>query len=391
MEINYLKSISLFMIGLTIVISGCELAPFIPKPAGLNKYNPNEQNFDIDLFESDLVAGLGEQWVGYAYVINQNGNMVHDGVLGDWVQGRQGSAADLTSPVYLASINKSLGAVALIIGMRESENGIINMIDQPIGPFLPSILGASAAVNNLRFRDLLTHRSGFIQDQDPSMSNIKALAKSNTVARNSTYTYSNVNFILLKYALFTIKGGSFNFFASEEDQENQLNNFYESYLTSKIFNPASITGQSIQSSAVLGYRFGDPQSTIGWSIGNTKTRLGSGGFYMSAIDLARFQAYLNNSQTLLNPVERAFMYTNFLGWSDGADPLVSPLVGDHGTYYVKQGSFQNNNGQGVRTLIMTFPKNKVEVVFLANARGGNLDNTNGLNSVFRNAYDNAWE
>ena len=84
------------------------------------------------------------------------------------------------------------------------------------------------------------------------------------------------------------------------------------------------------------------------------------------------------------------MYNIFLGWSDG-DPLTNPVVGDHGTYYIKQGTFQNGNGQSVRTLIVTFPKNKIEVVFLANARGGNLDNTNGLNLVLRNAYDNAWE
>lgn len=88
---------------------------------------------------------------------------------------------------------------------------------------------------------------------------------------------------------------------------------------------------------------------------------------MSALDLAKFQAFLNNSQTLLNPVERAFMYTNLLGWSDVPDPLVNPLTGDHGIYYIKQGAFQNPNGQGVRTLIITFPKNKVEVIFLANA------------------------
>jgi hypothetical protein len=40
---------------------------------------------------------------------------------------------------------------------------------------------------------------------------------------------------------------------------------------------------------------------------------------------------------------------------------------------------------------MTFPKNKVEVVFLANSRGGILDNTTPLNNLFRDAYDAAWD
>lgn len=390
MKFNGLKFLSYLFISMIILVSGCELAPFVPKPGGLNKYDPNAQNFDIDEFESNLVAGLGNQWVGYSYVINQNGQLAHSGVFGNWILGRQNSPADLTSPVYLASVNKSIAAVALIIAMRESGTGVINMINQPIGPYLPSILGASAAVRNLRFRDLLTHRSGFAQNQNASLANLKTLVNTNAVARNSAYNYSNVNFLLLKYTLFGLKDqnivGLF-----EQNQEDQVNGFYEGFVTTKIFNPAGINSQTTQSGAVLGYQFGDPQGTMGWPIGNTKERLGSGGFYMSALDLAKFQAYLNNSQTLLNPVERAFMYTNFLGWSDGPDPLVNPLTGEHGTYYIKQGAFQNPNGQGVRTLIITFPKNKVEVIFLANARGGNLDNDNGMSLVLRNAYDSAWD
>lgn len=389
MKINVLKSVSFIVMSLMVFFSGCELAPFVPKPGGLDKFDPNAKQFDVDEFEANIVAGLGNQWVGYSYVINRNGQFAHSGVFGNWIQGRQISPADLSSPVYLASVNKSIATVALIIAMRESGGGIVNMINQPIGPYLPSFLGASPAVGNLRFRDLLTHRSGFAQNMDPSLGNIKSLVNTNSVARNSAYSYSNVNFILLKYALFGIKGQVANG-GLEQQQEEAVNNYFEGYMTTRIFNPSGINSQTTQSSAVLGYQFGDSPSVEGWPIGNTKNRLGSGGFYMSTLDLAKFQAFLNNSQSLLNPVERAFMYTNFLGWSDGNDPLVNPLIGDHGTYYVKQGSFQNNAGQGVGTLIITFPKNKVEVVFLANTRGGLLNNTNGLNTVFRNAYDNAW-
>lgn len=389
MEIKCLKSVYPLLVLLMLLVSGCELAPFVPNPPGLNKNNPNAKNFDIDEFDANLVAGLGNQWVGYSYVINQNGRLAHSGVFGNWIQGRQNSPADLTSPVYLASVNKSIAAVALIIAMRESGTGVISMINQPIGPYLPQILGASLAVRNLRFRDLLTHRSGFAQNQNLSLNNLKNLVNTNAVARNSAYNYSNVNFILLKYALFGLKGQKI---ASlfEQEQENQVNNYFEAFVTTRIFNSAGINSQSTQNSAVLGYRFGDPSSVVGWPIGNTKERLGSGGFYMSALDIAKFQAFLNNSNTILNPGERTFMYVNFLGWSDGPDPLISPLVGENGAYYIKQGAFQNPNGQGVRTLIITFPKNKVEVIFLANARGGNLDNDNGMSIVLRNAYDNAW-
>jgi len=70
MKINYLKSVSFLIFSLIILVSGCELAPFVPKPGGLDKYNPNAKTFDIDEFESNLVSGLGNQWVGYSFVIN---------------------------------------------------------------------------------------------------------------------------------------------------------------------------------------------------------------------------------------------------------------------------------------------------------------------------------
>lgn len=110
---------------------------------------------------------------------------------------------------------------------------------------------------------------------------------------------------------------------------------------------------------------------------------------MGTLDLARFMAFLNNTETILNAQEKVTMYASYLGWSD-VNPQTNPIVGTQGPYFGKQGSFQNNQGQGVRSLVMTYPINRVEVVFLANARGGNLDNTNALNQLFRDAYDNAW-
>lgn len=390
MKINCLKSAFLLFISLSVLLSGCELAPFVPKPNGLDKINSNEKKFDIDKFEANLVEGLGNQWVGYSYVINQNGRMVHSGVFGSWKVGRSVAPADLNSSLYLASVGKTITAVSVIIAMREFGSGLNSMLNFPIGPYLPVQLNASPQVKSLRFRDLLTHRSGFAQNMNLSFANMKVLAGSNTVASNSPYVYSNVNFSLLKYAVFRLAGQNLNGILDETEQENKVNSFFMSYLKTRIFDPAGITSQSTVSDDVLYYLMGDGAGVAGWSFGDLRARLGSGGIYMNTMDLARFQAFLNNSETLLTTQERAAMYVNYLGWAD-VNPQTNPIVGSQGTYYSKQGSFQNNTGQGVRTIIMTYPKNKVEAVFMANTRGGNLDNTNGLNLVFRNAYDNAWD
>lgn len=390
MKTKAFQLIQLSLIILAFLVSGCEIIPFVPKPPGLGKYDPNQKEFDMDLFEANLISNLGNQWVGYAYVINQNGQLAKDGLFGDWKQGREKKPADLSSPVYLASVDKTIGTTALIIAMREYGHGLQGMLNSPIGPYLPEVLNASPQVRNLRFIDLLTHRSGFPQTVNATLANMKVMAGSANVARNSPFAYSNVNFFFIKYLIFHMAGQNLNGLLTEDQQQAKIKQFYAQFANSRIFIPSGINTATSISSAVLGYRFGDDSSVPGWFIDDVSDMLGSGGLYMSALDIAKFQAFLNNSQTLLTTQERASMYLNYLGWGD-INPFTNPIVGTQGTYYSKQGSYINNQGQGVRTLIMTFPKNKVEVVFLANSRGGNLDNTAGLNTIIRNAYDAAWQ
>lgn len=389
MKISPFKSSFSLLILLMFLFSGCELTPFIPKSPNLGKYDPNQKDFDMDLFEANVVSGLGNQWVGYSYIINQNGQMARNGLFGNWKQGRETKAADFTSPIYLASVDKTIGATALIIAMREYGSGVQAMLNLSIGPYLPDLLGASPQVRSLRFIDLLTHRTGFAQTVDGSIGNMKVLAASNSVARNSPFSYSNANFYFIKYLIFKMAGENVVGLISESAQQAKIKQFYSQFVKSKLFDPSGMTTPTTISSAVLGYGFGDAASIEGWFIDDVSDMLGSGGHYMSAYDIARFQAFLNNTQSLITNQERAIMYLNYLGWGD-INPFTNPIVGTEGTYYSKQGSYINNQGQGVRTLIMTFPKNKVEVIFLSNSRGGNLDNTGALNTIFRNAYDNSW-
>lgn len=48
MKTSCLKSFIVVLIAFTGLLSGCELAPFVPKPGGLDKFDPNEKKFDVD-------------------------------------------------------------------------------------------------------------------------------------------------------------------------------------------------------------------------------------------------------------------------------------------------------------------------------------------------------
>ncbi|WP_296705371.1 serine hydrolase [Algoriphagus sp.] len=389
MKTDKLKLMFWILIGLPFLISSCEIIPFLPKPSVPDKYNPNELKFDIDQFEANIVSSLGNQWVGYSYIINNEGDLAKSGTFGNWKQGRETKPTDLTSPIYLASIDKAIGTTSLIIALRTYGTGLISMLDLPIGPYLPPVLGASQQVRSLSFRNLLTHRTGFPQTVDGSLANMKILASSNSVSNNQSFSYSNANFFFIKYIIFQMANQNLLGLNTESGQQAKIKQFYSSFLQTRIFTPTGITSAISESNSVLGYRVGDLPTVEGWDIGDVSDMLGSGGLYMSTLDIARFQAFLNNSQVLLSKLERTTMYLNYLGWGD-INPFTSPIVGTQGTYFSKQGSYINGSGQGVRTIIMTFPKNKIEIVFLANGRGGNLDSTNSLNTLFRNAYDNAW-
>lgn len=64
--------------------------------------------------------------------------------------------------------------------------------------------------------------------------------------------------------------------------------------------------------------------------------------------------------------------------------------GTHGWHYSKGGSLIDRVGRGVRTIVAILPLG-VEVVFMANSRGGTMDGAATLRNAIFTAYDNAWE
>lgn len=383
----------LVIILMIINASACELAPLPPKPIPLNKA-PNQVEFNVENFQTNLEIGLGNQWVGYAYVVNRNGQMAGSGTFGNWTRGGDGNAAaDLTTPIYLASANKAITSVAIFRAMQEFGNGVPAMLNKSIETYIPSYWQRGSEIQELRFWDLLTHKSGFLTNASTSYSDITSTSMfDNTVQRNSPYQYSNLNFSMLMYLLPKMIG--VELLGSDAQKEQTALQTFDSFVRSRIFQPAGITSATTIGSSALYYQWGALPQIPGWDTGDRTSFLGRGGYYMSAIDVARFLAFLNHSNQILNPVSRSLMYLNAAGWSDGNDSRLNPLLGDRGTYFVKGGSlcnatdrFGNCLGQGVRTIIMVFPDD-IEVVILANNRAG--ANNGNLTNILRTAYDDSW-
>ena len=80
-----------------------------PTDDDIDQFAPEPSSFDIGLFHTDFLNQVGSQWTGFAYSISQNGRLAYSDGVGSWDV--TGVAADETSKVYGASINKYVAAM----------------------------------------------------------------------------------------------------------------------------------------------------------------------------------------------------------------------------------------------------------------------------------------
>jgi CubicO group peptidase (beta-lactamase class C family) len=359
---------------------------------GGGKKITSQKQFDIDVFEDNIVAGLGNQWAGYAYTISQNGQLRRSDAFGNRRNGNDGNVAfETTSPIYGASVNKVMTAVAMMKILEEKGDGDASFwLNANIFQFLPPNWTFGPNTTSIKFRDLLQHRSGLAVDDPIDFSGLRTLFAGGTPSDKS-FEYSNANYALLRILVARMSGLMDGVNINDEDAmaSATLSSFHR-YMESNFFDPLNIEVDTkpFGNNPALYYQWGNLNN--GWNIGDLTSRLGNGGFYFSTIDAAKFFAYLNHTEDLISKETRELMYDQTLGWTENI------TSGDHGTYYTKGGSFCNStangacNGQGVRNIVATFPHNGVEVVIMGNSRGGNMDNGGSLRTMLRDAYDDSW-
>jgi D-alanyl-D-alanine carboxypeptidase len=356
----------------------------------------NQKVFDMDLFQQNLQAGMGNQWTGYAFAISQHGQLKRSGTLGKRLNATDGNIdMETTTPLYGASVNKVMTAVAMLRILEEKGNGDAGFwLNATIAQFLPPGWNFGPNSANITFRNLLQHRSGIPSSAPIDYQGLRALIATGT-AVNKNYEYSNANYALLRILVARMSGNVTGIDNNDQVNASAVLAGFRRYMETVIFDPLDIKAETSPAGNWAAKYYGWGLSAPGWTIGDMTGRLGNGGFYFSAIDCAKFLAYLNHSEQIVNANTREIMYNQYLGWSDGNDPQNEPK-GEYGTYYYKNGSFCNNvdngncSGQGVRNIVATYPHNKVEVTIMANSRGGNMDSSSALRAMLRNAYDNAW-
>lgn len=405
-------------------------APLQAKPgAGLAK------TFDINRFEQNIRKELDNKCIGYAYAINQGGQLKKSGAGGYAVLKRdvpnnvsledpKGVPQSPSKRMNIASISKTITATTVLKilqdKMVEGEPGLT--VDSPVAKFLPpSWLGNSKGigeiaaqaqapgVSQLTFKELLSQLSGMNMTVGGStdMTSLRKWIGAGVTRPKSQYEYINANIAIFRVIIpmMLMKAAERQQFANLAatnlaEFDKQVSARYIAHVNDLVLKPMGIQNASCQLPndplPTRFYRYPDsllPSSLTGdWTL-----KSGGGGWYLSAIELARFLAHLQHNDNILTPGTRRTMNAFKLGW-------MQSIMGEHGDYYSHGGDLfytpnvpkpaEENIGDtftipigknGMTGCIMVFP-NGVQVSLLVNSLGA----YKSKRALLRDAFDGAW-
>lgn len=387
-----MKRIFPFAFALVVVFfsSGCEEGPITPwtQPGGWQNGGPT---FDLDQFEDNLQTWLSVGEGGWSYAIVQDGQLVRDGGIGSARNATDGSVSMTpNTEMNLASVTKFFTAIA---AMQLIDRLNINL-DSDIEPYLPDSWPQGPGVNNLTFRDLLTHRSGLQStnnnfSQTLSYRGLQA-AIATGVVNPKTRNYLNVNFALFRVLIpkmWRTLPGAPAIPVNVNDAQSQQ--FYDDYMQQFVFGPAGVS-LGLQPSGgnqeTRYYNIND-NGQAGISYGDWAPISGGGGYYGSAMEVAAILAFFWESESLVTNATRTLMRNNRIGFD-----LANGSLEEHGPYFGKGGSISNGSGQGVRLQTAHFG-NGIDVIVMENRQGGQYPVGSGtsLQQTIHISYNEAWD
>ena len=339
--------------------------------------------FNMDKFEQNIQNTYAPNTIGYSYAISSGNSVVRYGGEGKALISTEGNVLYTASTRQeLASVTKFMTAIAAF-KLLELKGKTPNEL---IKNYLPTTWTLHPSYNNLTFKQLLAHKSGFpIEQRD--YANLKSMV---SMPQGSTaYNYNNANFALCRILLpYLLKGKAY--FAASENWDAVLEtvtaNEFRAIMRHYVLEPSGLTywtmadfkdWHHINLAANPCPRYYNFESPYSGSSANGDDFLiaGSRGLVLSTYEVAQVVQAFEKGQ-LVSASNMNVMKTEGCGF-DGTGH-----VGAHGTYYWKNGA------GGGESMIMVFPNN-VRVSINTNSRKNSglfVANKNNLVA----AYENAW-
>ncbi|AQG79925.1 serine hydrolase domain-containing protein [Spirosoma montaniterrae] len=321
------------------------------------------------LFAQALTDSLQNKDIGYGFTIFQGNTLAASGT-----GGFQSRTTDpegqrpytIDSKMHMASMSKTLTAMAFVQLMAQKG---IRSTDR-IAAYLPPSWPKGPNVDQITFRELLTHRSGIIglgnncvngAFSENIYTGLKQLiAKGVTAANRGQYCYQNANVGLFRVLIPALTGYTFTGTDATDDQQTQQR--YVAYIQQNVLEKVGLTNiVPTFPSGNITYGYSYPHTgAAGWNPGNFSSTVGAYGWYMTPREAGTLYATVLSSpdQSVLSTAFKDSLLLNNMGCFRISSNL--------GNFAYHDGWWYFNNivpYYGFRTIWMKLPDNMTVVLF----------------------------
>lgn len=327
----------------------------LPPPSGLF-YRLNVQKLSRDLH-----ALLSVCVAGYSMQLRRRGQTLFDRQW-NWARmpGDGGVHWATGVPMHVASVSKLITAMAMT-KLLHSRNISPN---EGISPWLPNYWQQGPGVNQITFRQLLTHTSGLVLADEPGPSDFQFMKDQIALGPVGKPGYRNMNYGLCRILISTIDAEFLLDLRSPGFPDAWWDlitiQSYARYVSENVFAPAGVTS-TLKHTAdnALAYPF--PASVPGWSSGDLSTVSGCAGWHLSVDDLLDVMAAFRRHGTIVDAARAQTMLDRQFGLDRKKD---TPL----GRIYAKGGFWASDStGRFVEQSNVFFLPKGMELVVLANS------------------------
>jgi CubicO group peptidase (beta-lactamase class C family) len=314
---------------------------------------------NVDKLSRDLHELLSGCLAGYSLQLRRHGRTVIDQQW-NWAKvpldGALGWTADV--PMHIASVSKLITAMALT---KLLHNRNISP-DTRILPWLPKYWHKGPGVDQLTFRQLLTHTSRLVVLDVPGPSDFEFMKDQIAIGTVGQPGYRNINYGLCRILISTIDAPFlFDLLPGATDAYWDLTTirYYARYVSENIFEPVGVKSTFLHT-ADHALAYPQPAKPPGWSSDDLSTMSGCAAWHLSVDDLLRIMAGFRRLDLIVDPARAQTMLDNQFGLDVKRDT-------DLGRIYAKGGFWSRDNGQIVEQTSAFFLPKGMELAILANS------------------------
>ena len=329
--------------------------------------------------------------IGYILRVRQNGTLAHAGIW-HWAQ----TPADVPvgwnkdTRMHVASVSKFLTAVGLV----KILNGKNISYDAKIAGYLPTYWKKGPGIDQVTFRHLLTHKSGFSTGGSASDYGLMKRKVAAGVSTMGTYDYENMNFGLCRILIPIINGNiskaatfgvppgvRFGLILDKAWDVTTIRN-YLNFMRGRVFSPAGVKNNPGFAPGpgprALAYPV-PPTNKDGWNSGDLATVSGGAGWRLSVKEVLDVMDHVRRRNTIISKETAQYMLDNYFGIDQATDTAA-------GKIYNKNGFWKKSDGRTEQCVAYFFPNNMEAVVFANSSIGAeNLSLRNLVRDAFKNS------